>query len=315
MRWDGNRESSNVEDRRGAEPGSAGGMGGLGGMGVPRTRRAGGFGLGTIVIALVVAWLFGINPLSLLGMFDGGPAVVPTQQAAPPAQRSPPSAPRPGQARAPADELGRFVSVVLASTEDSWSQVFQRAGSTYRPPKLVIYSGRTGTACGLGSAAAGPFYCPGDQTVYIDLRFYQLMRDRLGAPGDFAQAYVIAHEVGHHIQNLVGTMGKVEQARQRMSERDYNQISVRLELQADCYAGVWAHHSQQAKGWLERGDIEEAMNAAAAVGDDNMMRQSQGVVVPEAFTHGSSQQRARWFRIGLDAGRVEQCDTFSARTL
>ncbi|MGD9945708.1 MAG: neutral zinc metallopeptidase, partial [Burkholderiaceae bacterium] len=194
-------------------------------------------------------------------------------------------------------------------------QVFSRAGQQYRPPKLVLYRGRTNTACGLGSAAAGPFYCPADERVYIDLDFFQTMRDKLRAPGEFAQAYVIAHEVGHHVQNLLGTMQQMQDARRRVSEQQYNALSVRLELQADCYAGVWAHHSQQARGWLERGDLEQALAAAAAVGDDNLQRQSQGVVVPESFTHGSSAQRMRWFRIGFQNGQPGECDTFSARSL
>ena len=284
MRWQGERESSNVEDRRG--------MGG---------RRA-GFGLGTIVIAVIAAWLFGVDPRMIMGVLEGVDTMTgsSTQQ---------------GPAPAPADETGRFVSVVLASTEDVWSQAFQQAGRTYQPPKLVLYSGRIDTACGMGAAASGPFYCPGDQRLYIDLSFFQLMRERLGAPGDFAQAYVVAHEVGHHVQNLLGTMDQMERARGRVSEPQYNALSVRLELQADCYAGVWANHSQQARNWLEKGDIEEGMGAASAVGDDRLQKQSQGVVVPESFTHGSSAQRVRWFRAGLESGRASQCDTFSARTL
>ena len=292
MRWEGERESGNVEDRRGS--------GGGGGFGLPIGR--GGIGVGTIVIALIIGWVLGINPLTLLGVLGGGGDVgVPVEQAQP----------RQGQ---PADDRGsKFVRVVLASTEDVWGKVFQQAGAQYRAPALVLYSGRTSTGCGMGDAAAGPFYCPADQRVYIDLAFYKLMRDRLGAPGDSAQAYVIAHEVGHHIQNLTGTMRKMEEARQRLSERQYNQLSVRLELQADCYAGIWVHHSQQAKGWLDAQDIEQAINAAAAVGDDKLQREMQGAVRPETFTHGSSQQRAQWFRVGAQSGRVDQCDTFAAR--
>jgi predicted metalloprotease len=285
MRWQGERESSNVEDRRG--------------MGA---RRA-GFGLGTIVIAVIAAWLFGVDPRMIMGVLEG----VDTMTGSSTQQQGP--------APAPTDETGRFVSVVLASTEDVWSQAFQQAGRTYQPPKLVLYSGRIDTACGLGAAASGPFYCPGDQKLYIDLSFFRLMRERLGAPGDFAQAYVVAHEVGHHVQNLLGTMDQMERARGRASEQQYNALSVRLELQADCYAGVWANHSQQARNWLEKGDVEEGMGAASAVGDDRIQRQSQGVVVPESFTHGTSAQRVRWFRAGLDSGRASQCDTFSARTL
>ncbi|MGB7181682.1 MAG: neutral zinc metallopeptidase, partial [Burkholderiaceae bacterium] len=268
----------------------------------------GGLGLGTIVIGLIIAWLLGINPLTLLGMFTGGgtPGIeMPTSQRSQPA-----TAPS-----ALDDEMGKFMSVVLGSTEEVWSRKFQAAGSQYPAPKLVLYRGQTTTACGRGSAAAGPFYCPADRKVYIDLAFSETMKRRLGAPGDFAQAYVLAHEVGHHVQNVTGTMTKMEQARRQMSTVDYNKLSVRLELQADCLAGIWARESQQAKGWLEQGDLEEAMRAAAAVGDDNMMRQSTGVVVPESFTHGSSEQRMRWFRVGLERGDMRACDTFSARQL
>jgi predicted metalloprotease len=300
MRWRGERQSTNIEDRRG-RPGS----GGMGGMRIPGgTRRGGGIGLGTIVIGLIIAWLFGINPLSLLGVVD---------MAAPGGQVTSQQA---GPSGAPIqDEMGQFVSVVLASTEDTWNAVFAKAGARYQPPKLVLYSGSTRTACGMGSAAAGPFYCPADQTVYIDLSFYQTLRQRFGASGDLAEAYVIAHEVGHHVQNLVGTMAKMDAARRQMSERDYNQLSIRLELQADCFAGIWTNHSQQAKGWLEAGDIEEAIQAAAAVGDDNIMKRTQGTVVPDAFTHGSSEQRVRWFRIGAQTGQIEQCNTFAASRL
>lgn len=300
MRWRGERQSTNVEDRRGR----AGGMRMPGG-----TRRGGGIGLGTLVIGLIIAWLFGINPLSLLGIVDSvapggapGGAVV-TQ-------------PQGSQGGAPVrDEMGQFVSVVLASTEDTWNAVFAKAGARYEAPKLVLYSGSTRTACGMGDAAAGPFYCPADQGVYIDLSFYQTLRQRFGASGDLAEAYVIAHEVGHHVQNLVGTMAKMAAARRQAGEREYNQLSIRLELQADCFAGIWTNHSQQAKGWLEAGDLEEAMRAAAAVGDDNIMKRTQGTVVPDAFTHGSSEQRMRWFRIGAESGQIEQCNTFGAARL
>lgn len=302
MRWEGQRESSNVEDRRG----QGGGMG----RGMPMPGGRGGVGLGTIVIALLGAWFFGINPMTVIDIFGGGGApmiAAPEPPSSSAGQRTP--------GAAPADQGGKFVSVVLASTEDTWRKVFATANAQYPPPKLVLYSGRTSTACGLGDMAAGPFYCPADQKVYIDLSFYKIMRDRLGAAGDAAQAYVIAHEVGHHVQNVIGTMQRMEQARQRMSQQQYNQLSVRLELQADCYAGVWVHHSQQAKGWLEQGDIEEAMQAAAAVGDDKIQREMQGVVRPESFTHGSSAQRVRWFKLGAESGRIDQCDTFAARQL
>ena len=302
MRWQGGRHSQNVEDRRG----SGGGMGfpGLGGG----MRRGGGIGIGTLVVAMLVAWLLGINPLTLLGVLEGGGPVV--EQSQP----RDPSTSRPGSAAAPGgqmDEGRQFVSVVLASTEDVWNALFQRSGNRYPAPTLVLFSGATQTACGQGSAAAGPFYCPADGKLYIDLSFYRTLRDRLGAPGDTAQAYVIAHEVGHHIQNLTGMMQKMEGAKRQANERQYNELSVRLELQADCYAGLWAHHSQQGRQWFEQGDIEEALNAAAAVGDDNIQRRTQGMVVPEAFTHGTSAQRARWFRTGLESGTVDRCDTFA----
>ena len=335
MRWENERESSNVEDRRGASGGGAGG-GDAGGMGGGRGGRfpipigRGGIGVGTIVVALVGAWLFGINPMTVIEVMSGGGGGVvsapqlPQQQQ--PSQSQPPQSQpqiaqhsgQPGQSghsASAADPLSKFVSVVLASTEDTWTKVFAQSGSKYPPPRLVLYRGRTATGCGMGDTAAGPFYCPADQKLYIDLAFYKIMRDQLGAAGDTAQAYVIAHEVGHHIQNLNGTMQQMEQARARMSPAQYNQLSVRLELQADCFAGVWVHHSQQAKGWLEQGDIEEAINAAAAVGDDKIQREMQGAVRPESFTHGSSAQRTRWFRTGAQGGRIDQCDTFNARQI
>ena len=307
MRWRGGRESSNVEDRRGQ-----GGGFGLPGMG-GGMRRGGGIGIGTLVIAMLVAWLFGINPLSMLGMLDAGGPVIQQPQPRPP--QSSAGSPSAGSRAAPTDEAGQFIRVVLGSTEDVWQKLFQQSGSRYSPPGLVLYENMTGTACGTGSAAAGPFYCPADQKVYIDLSFYRTLHQKLGAPGDTAQAYVIAHEVGHHVQNLMGLMRKMDAARQQLSERDYNQLSIRLELQADCFAGIWAHHTQQARNWFDATDIEQAMNAAAAVGDDNIQRRTQGVVVKEAFTHGSSQQRARWFRTGMQTGSVDRCDTFAANAL
>lgn len=294
MRWEGERESANVEDRR------------TGGFGASMPGgRAGGVGLGAVAVALVASLLFGVNPMTVLDIIGGGQPAM---------QSSGPPGGAPGSPQtAPADPAARFVSVVLASTEDTWQAVFAHSGAQYRPPKLVLFSGRTPTACGTGTAASGPFYCPADERLYIDLRFYQVLRDRLGAPGDFAQAYVIAHEVGHHVQNLLGTMDKVHSMRPRLSEAQNNALSVRMELQADCYAGVWANRSQQARGWLESGDIEEAMQAAAAVGDDMLQKRSQGTVVPESFTHGTSAQRASWFRTGLQSGRVDACDTFASR--
>jgi predicted metalloprotease len=288
MRWEGNRESDNVEDRRSG----GGGMPGFGGRSI---------GIGTIVVALLGGWALGINPLTILGLLSGGsPAQV--QQA--PAQRPPAD-----------DKLARFVSTVLADTEDVWTDVFRQQGGTYQEPHLVLFRGATPTACGTGQAAMGPFYCPSDRKVYIDLGFYQTLKDRLGAPGDFAQAYVIAHEVGHHVQNLLGISEKVDQQRGRVSQAQYNHLSVRLELQADCLAGVWANHAQRARQILERGDVEEAMNAAAKIGDDALQRSRGGAVVPESFTHGTSAQRQRWFDTGLQSGSMQRCDTFSARTL
>ena len=294
MKWEGNRESSNVEDRRDGEGGSGSGI--LGGRSI---------GIGTIVVALLGGWVFGINPLTILSMLSGGggaPTAQVQQQA--PAQRPPAD-----------DRMAAFVSTVLADTEDVWKDVFARGGSTYQEPRLVLFRGATQTACGRGQAAMGPFYCPGDQKVYIDLGFYETLKNQLGAPGDFAQAYVIAHEVGHHVQNLLGISGKMDQMRGRVSKIEYNALSVKLELQADCFAGVWAHHAQSARQILEQGDVEEAMNAAAKIGDDALQRSGGGAVVPDSFTHGTSAQRQRWFDTGLKNGTVKTCDTFSARNL
>ena len=299
MRWEGNRESDNVEDRRddGDDGGGGGGGFGFGGRSI---------GIGTIVVALVGGWIFGINPLTILGLLSGG---------APPAQVQQHQQHRPAQ-RPPADDrMAKFVSTVLADTEDVWKDVFTKGGASYREPRLVLFRGATQTACGRGQAAMGPFYCPADQRVYIDLGFYETLRNRLGAPGDFAQAYVIAHEVGHHVQNLLGISGKMDQMRGGVSKVEYNALSVRLELQADCFAGVWAHNAQNARQILEQGDVEEAMNAAAKIGDDALQRSSGGAVVPESFTHGTSAQRQRWFDTGLKTGSVKACDTFSARNL
>lgn len=291
MRWQGRRQSSNVEDVR-----SSGGRG-LGG-GLPIGGR--GLGVGTIAIALVASYFLGINPLTILSMLSGGGAPgVSTQQR--------PAAPT----SAAEDEQARFVATVLADTEDVWREVFTQGGSRYIDPKLQLFRGATNTACGQGQAAMGPFYCPADQKVYIDLDFYDTLRSRLGAPGDFAQAYVIAHEVGHHVQNLLGTSAKLDEARGRLSKAQYNAMSVRLELQADCYAGVWAHRADRSKQILEAGDIEEALNAASQIGDDTLQKQSQGTVVPESFTHGSSQQRVSWFKRGFESGDPAQCDTFT----
>lgn len=288
MKWEGNRQSDNVEDRRV----SGGGMPVFGGRSI---------GIGTIVVALLGGWVLGINPLTILGLLSGGS---PAQVQQVPAQRPPAD-----------DTMARFVSTVLADTEDVWQEVFRQQGGNYQQPRLVLFRGATPTACGMGQAAMGPFYCPGDRKVYIDLGFYQTLKDRLGAPGDSAQAYVIAHEVGHHVQNLLGISTQVDQMRGRVGQAELNRLSVRLELQADCFAGVWAHHAQNARQILEQGDVEEAMNAAARIGDDALQRAGGGAVVPDSFTHGSSAQRQRWFHTGLQQGSLKSCDTFAARTL
>jgi uncharacterized protein len=285
MRWRGGRQSTNVEDRRGI---------GRGGVAV-------GGGLGAIVIT-VLALLFGVDPSALLdqtGGGGGGPA--------------PGAETRRGPA-APDDELGQFVRVVLGTTEDAWNEIFRQQGSRYREPTLVLFNGQVSSACGRATASVGPFYCSGDERLYIDLSFYRELKERFRAPGDFAQAYVIAHEVGHHIQHLTGAMQKVGAAQRRMSEAEANRLSVRLELQADCYSGIWARYADQ-RGVVEPGDIEEALQAASAIGDDRLQKQAQGYVVPDSFTHGTSEQRARWFRAGYESGDVRRCDTFSARSL
>jgi hypothetical protein len=288
MKWKGNRQSDNVEDRRAS--GSSGG--GLGGRSI---------GIGSIAIALVASYFLGVSPMTVLNILSGGEAPQ-TQQG--PAQRPPAD-----------DPMASFVSTVLADTEDVWKSIFSQGGATYREPKLVLFRGATATACGQGQSAMGPFYCPGDEKVYIDLGFYETLKTRLGAPGDFAQAYVISHEVGHHVQNLMGITAKMDEMRGRVSQVEYNALSVRLELQADCFAGVWANHAQAARQLLEQGDVEEAMNAAARIGDDALQGAGNGSVVPESFTHGSSEQRQRWFNNGLKNGSVKGCDTFSARQL
>ncbi len=291
MKWEGNRESDNVEDQRSTGGGGGGGIGGR------------GIGIGSIAIALVASYFFGINPMTVLNILSGGGAPE-AQVAQGPAQKPPAD-----------DRMAKFVATVLADTEDVWKDIFTKGGSAYKEPKLVLFRGATQTACGAGEAAMGPFYCPGDQKVYIDLGFYQTLKDRLGAPGDFAQAYVIAHEVGHHVQNLLGISGKMDQMRGKVSQTEFNALSVRLELQADCFAGVWAHHAQKSRQILENGDVEEAMNAAAKIGDDALQKNGGGRVVPESFTHGTSAQRARWFNNGLQNGSVKGCDTFSARQI
>ena len=292
MQWRGRRQSSNIEDRRG----SGGGFGGRGG-GMRLPVRAGGGGTIGIIIVALVLWLgFGINPMQLLGMAGGGGGgSVQTTQSGP------------GVAGT-ADETDDFVATVLADTEDVWSQRFQAAGETYPAPTLVLFENRVQSACGIAGSASGPFYCPSDRKLYIDLSFFDQLRNQLNAPGDFAQAYVIAHEVGHHIQNITGVLPRFNQARQNMSEAEANAMSVRVELQADCYAGVWGHDTRQA-GYIEDGDIDEALNAARQIGDDTLQKRGQGTVVPDSFTHGTSEQRQTWFRRGFESGDFGACDT------
>jgi predicted metalloprotease len=294
MRWGEGRESSNVEDRRGESGGGGGGMG----------RGIAGGGIGMVVLALI-AMYFGIDPSVVL---QGGGALIPQEQSA---------TQRPGPAPAPPkdDTAARFVAVVLGDTEDTWKALFRQANREYQEPKLVLFRGAVQSACGTGQSAMGPFYCPGDQKVYIDLAFFEDMKTRFKAPGDFAQAYVIAHEVGHHVQNLLGIAAKVHQARSRMSEAEFNKVSVRMELQADCFAGVWAHHAHKARNIIEAGDVEEALAAATAIGDDRLQQQARGHITPESFTHGTSAQRVRWFRRGIESGSLKQCDTFAAQSL
>jgi predicted metalloprotease len=299
MRWQGNRESDNVDDVR---DDSNGGMGGGGAQGF--SLGGGRLGLGSVAIALVASYFLGINPLTVLNMLSGGQGMQPTSQVSTPQGSTSPHAPA-------NDEQTRFVRTVLADTEDVWQALFKEAGGQYQNPRLVLFRGSVPTACGTGQSASGPFYCPGDHKVYIDLGFYQVLKDRLGAPGDFAQAYVIAHEVGHHVQNLLGTSAKVDAMRSRLSETQYNVLSVKLELQADCYAGVWAYHANRDRQLLEAGDIEEAMNAAAQIGDDTLQRHASGHISPESFTHGTSAQRQTWFKRGIDSGDMRQCNTFA----
>jgi predicted metalloprotease len=285
MRWQTGRRSSNVEDRRGRRI----------------SRKAKGGGIGIMLLALVGMY-FGIDPSVILNVgtqLGGGQA--PTSSSY--------------QPTAEENRLADFVAVVLADTEDTWRDEFNRRGGTYREPNLVLFTGAVQSACGFAQAAMGPFYCPGDQKVYIDLSFYRDLKSKMNAPGDFAQAYVIAHEVGHHIQNLLGISDKVHTARQRVSQKEYNQLSVRLELQADCLAGVWANHADRTRQVIEPGDIDEALNAASQIGDDRLQKQSRGYITPDSFTHGSSQQRVRWFRQGFQAGDIDSCNTFEAARL
>lgn len=300
MRWRGGRRSRNIEDRRGQ---NAGGFGR--GRGIPiRLPRGRGSKIGIVgILAIVGISLFlGIDPTVILqgGLQQGG--VQSTSQSSPPRTTA-------------NDDLTEFVSVVLADTEDTWRVLFANADQTYQEPTLVLFSDSVQSACGFAQSAMGPFYCPGDQKVYLDLSFFNELRNRFDAPGDFAQAYVIAHEVGHHIQTLLGISQKVHEQRSRLSETEGNKLSVRLELQADCLAGVWAFHADQTRQILEPGDIDEALNAATAIGDDRLQTQARGMVVPDSFTHGSSAQRVRWFKTGFKDGNVNSCDTFSASDL
>jgi uncharacterized protein len=287
MDWEKGRRSTNVEDRRGR------------GVSAPLV----GGGIGTVLLALLVAFLGG-DPGAIL------------DQASSPNDRTYPESPQTGAPRTTGspeqDQLADFVSVVLADTEDTWREVFQQSGGTYAEPKLVLYTDAVESACGFARAAVGPFYCPRDQTVYIDLGFYRQLKNEYNAPGDFAQAYVIAHEVGHHVQNQLGVLDKVRSLQQQVSKEEANQLSVRLELQADCFAGVWANRAERSRKILEQGDIEEALNAASSVGDDRLQERARGYVVPESFTHGSAAQRAAWFRRGIESGNPEQCNTFAS---
>lgn len=300
MRWQGREESDNVEDRRGN---GGGGLRGGGGLGGPSFRVVRGGGLSGILILGVMAlvlWMAGINPLPIL-FGDGS---IQSTQTSGGSSNIGSSTPRAD------DEAASFSRVVLKETEEVWSGIFQSAGQTYKKPVLVLFDGQVRSACGFASAASGPFYCPGDQKVYIDLSFYRELDKRFGASGDFAHAYVLSHEVGHHVQNLLGILPKFNQMRQSMSEAQSNAMSVRVELQADCFAGVWGKFTEQ-KGLLEQGDLEEALNAAHQIGDDTLQKRSQGYVVPESFNHGTSEQRAKWFKRGFDTGRVDACDTFN----
>jgi predicted metalloprotease len=306
MRWRTGRRSDHVEDRRGAGGFSDSPFGGRQPTGVGRRVTVGG-GLGGLVI-VVVLMLMGVDPSLLLTDSGQAPPVQAPRSAA-----GGPDYSAPGSAAE--EELKDFVSVVLADTEDTWSAVFKESGKRYVEPTLVLFSGVTSSACGMGEAAMGPFYCPGDRKVYIDLAFYDELRHDFGAPGDFAQAYVISHEVGHHVQNLLGISDQVESVRRRVGKAEANRLSVRLELQADCFAGIWANRAQRARQILEQGDIEEGLNAASAIGDDRLQRQTRGYVTPDSFTHGSSAQRVRWFKRGVAEGRLAACDTFSAQNL
>ena len=318
MRWRGRRQSTNVSDQRGQGggggfrlPGGSGGRRG-GGFRIPRggtSRRAsGGFGLGTLAIIGIVLYFLGVNPMTILGQLGGGlggglgPSITP--------KTSQPQISRTSTKPRSNDDAKAFVSTILASTEEIWTGVFKAYGKKYLKPDLVLFTGQVRSACGFASAASGPFYCPGDSKVYIDLSFYKQLATQFGAKGDFAQAYVLAHEVGHHVQNVIGVLPQFNRQRQRMGKVQANKMSVQVELQADCFAGVWGHYVER-EGWLERGDLEEALVAANQIGDDAIQKRTQGYVVPESFNHGTSEQRKKWFSKGFDSGRLESCNSFN----
>jgi predicted metalloprotease len=297
MRWKGRRQSSNVQDVRGRRGyGFPAGMGRGHRIPIGRGARGGGIGIGGIILLVALFFVMracGIDPLVLLEGGTGPGGMI-------------------SQSKRPADdEASRFISTVLAETEDVWHGIFEAEGGSYQEPVLVLFSDQVQSACGFASAASGPFYCPGDRKIYIDLTFYDELDRQFGASGDFAQAYVLAHEVGHHVQNLIGVLPQFNRARRSMSETDANRMSVRVELQADCLAGIWAHFTEQ-RGLLEEGDIDEAMNAAEQIGDDTLQRRTQGYIVPESFNHGTSEQRRTWFNRGLETGRLADCDTFNS---
>ncbi len=300
MRWSDMRRSENVEDRTG-EGGGGGGGGGFGLGGVP-------LGGGALLLIVIASLLFGVNPLEILGLMSGNAPSVEQQQQ----QQAPRTdgAPRADGAASPANPRSDFAARVLGDTETFWGQTFQASGQRYTPPRLVLFSGSTRSACGNAQTAGGPFYCPGDREVYLDTAFFDQLRTRFGAPGDFASAYVIAHEVGHHVQNLLGTMQKFDAQASRLDTRGRNALSVRLELQADCFAGVWGASAKK-RGYLDEGEAEQAIRAAGAVGDDTIQKRTQGMVVPDAFTHGTAEQRTRWFKTGFASGDPASCDTFS----
>jgi predicted metalloprotease len=309
MEWKGRRQSGNVEDERGAGP-VQGGMGGNpfgrgGGFRLPTGGggRGGGMSIGTIIFLVVIYFVLKMMGIDMLQVLDGGQST--GQSGYEQTQSSSP------QGSAQEEETKAFVSTVLAETEDTWNGIFQASGETYVEPKLVLFRDGINSACGMASSASGPFYCPGDQNVYLDMAFFDELAQKFGAAGDFAEAYVVAHEVGHHVQNLLGILPKVNAQRQRMSEADSNQMSIRVELQADCFAGIWGKYTEQ-KGLLEQGDLEEALNAATQIGDDTLQKRTQGYVVPESFNHGTSAQRSTWFKRGFDSGKLSACDTFNS---